>query len=92
MGDELILTLIKLLNVVFCFFIIAVSFWHNIKRKIHSNLFMTLSFSLLIILIVQTVITPSFDVISVFLSLVIILIILLDYKKLKTTKLLGLGK
>lgn len=86
MSTELILTLIKLLNAIFCLFLIALSLWHNAIIKTHSNTFIVLSIVLLMLLIGQTIYTSSYEVISVLLSLLIILILLLEYYKLKTVK------
>jgi len=83
MSHELAITLLKFLNVIFCFIIIALSLWHNAKIKVHSNTFIALSIGLLILLIIQTVFVSLYEVIGVFLLLIIVLVSMRDKYKLK---------
>ena len=86
MSTELTLTIIKLLNVVFCLFLIALSLWHNAKTKVHSNTFITLVIALLFLLIVQIIYPTNYEAIGLLLSLIIILTLLLGYYKLSSAK------
>ena len=86
MSTELTLTIIKLLNVVFCLFLIALSLWHNAKTKVHSNTFITLVIALLFLLIGQIIYPTNYEAIGLLLSLIIILTLLLGYYKLSSAK------
>jgi len=78
MNSELILTVLKLFNTVFCFFIIAILFWHNSKNNIHSIRITVSSIILLLSLILQVIYPSSFDALYTFVSLLVILFLLFD--------------
>jgi signal transduction histidine kinase len=82
MNTELIITLIKFLNIIFCLFLFALIIWHNAKQKLYSNTIIALSFLLIIFLLVQLIYTTNYEIISISISLIIIFILLLSLYKL----------
>lgn len=86
MNSELLLTGIKVFNVILCLCFIAITIWHNTIQKIHSNLVQVLISILFLFLISQIAFPSSFDLIGTTLSLLILIVIAIKHYKLSTAK------
>ena len=82
MSTAFIITMLKLLNAVFCLFLIGLSIWHNAKSSVHSKTLIAFMITLLLLLIGQIVFSNNYETISVFFTQIIILLLLLNVKKL----------